>query len=87
MVYKNINIRAFAPSTYTFSWSRQKTPSQLVKELTKNNTAINVDMRPPILRRTKPIRIKMEEVIEVSPVNLCTKYESEFDFFSFFESE
>ena len=67
----SINVPAFAHSTYTFSWVRQKkTPSQLVRELSKKNTAFNIDMRPSILRRTKPIRIKMEEVIEVSSITV-----------------
>ena len=83
MVYKNINIRAFAPSTYTFSWSSQKTPAQLLTELCKKKKT-NVDIRPPILRRTKPIRINKEEVIEVPPVNPCTNYVSNFDFFNRF---
>ncbi len=87
----NINIQAFASGTYTFSWSRlKKTPSQLVTELSKKNTAINVDICPPVLRRTKPIPIpiKKKEVIEVSPVNLCTNYDSSFFFFkNFFESK
>ena len=88
----NINIQAFAPGTYTFSWSRQKTPSQLVKELTKKNTAINVVVCPSVLRRTKPIPIpipiKKEEVIEVPPVNPCTINDWRLDFFeSLFESK
>lgn len=90
MSYMNINIQAFAPGTYTFSWSRQKTPSQLVKELTKKNTAINVDVCPSVLRRTKPIPIpiKKEEVIEVPPVNPCTINDWSLDFFeSLLESE
>ena len=90
MSYMKINIQAFAPGTYTFSWSRQKTPSQLVKELTKKNTAINVDVCPSVLRRTKPIPIliKKEEVIEVPPVNPCTINDWRLDFFeSLFESK
>jgi hypothetical protein len=84
MSYMNINIQAFAPGTYTFSWSRlKKTPSQLVTELSKKNITINVDVCPPVLRRTKPIPIpiKKEEVIEVSPVNLCTNHGWSLDFF------
>ena len=91
MSYVNINIQAFAPGTYTFSWSRlKKTPSQLVTELSKKNSAINVDVCPPVLRRSKPIPIppKKEEVIEVSHENICTNYDSDFDFFkNFFESK
>ena len=83
MSYMNINIQAFAPGTYTFSWSRQKTPSQLVTELSKKNTAINVDVCPPFLRRSKPIPIpiKKEEAIEVSHVNLCTNNDWSLEFF------
>ena len=71
MIHININVPAFSHGTYTFSWIRQKKPpSQLVSELSKKNTVINVNMSPPILRRTKPIRIKMEEVIEVSSITV-----------------
>ena len=88
MSYVNINGPAFAPSTYTFSWISQKTPSQLVTELCKKKKT-NVDICPPILRRTKSIRIKPEEVIEDSTVNHCTNYDNDngFNFFGFLEWE
>ena len=84
MSYMNINIQAFAPGTYTFSWSRQKTPSQLVKELCKKKKTA-IDICSPVLRRSKPIPIpkKTEEKIEDSPItiNHCIKNDSIFDFF------
>jgi len=68
----NINILSFAHSTYTFSWTIQKTPSQLVTELSKKNNVINVDKCRPVLRRTKPIPIpiKIEEVIDDSSITV-----------------
>ena len=84
MSYVNINGPAFAPSTYTFSWISQKTPSQLLTELCKKKKTA-IDICSPVLRRSKPIHIpkKTEEKIEDSPItiNHCIKNDSIFDFF------
>jgi hypothetical protein len=86
----NINVSAFAPSTYTFSWISQKTPSQLLTELCKKKKTA-IDICSPVLRRSKPIPIpkKPEEVIEDSTVNHCTNNDNDngFNFFGSLEWE